>query len=183
MKRPTNNRGVRTRKITHKPNQNNKYENKNLLYLIKSKYVLQSIFNNLERKKTLILIHHNKTIQEKININLAHYKKECKIILEIIPTKKSIFSQSNNDNKFINYLNEEDKSYYHIYFNDSQEEIKKNNFNKEDNISKIKIIIDTEIISFKNLFSNCTCIEQINFIKFNRRNIIDMSYMFYNCSS
>ena len=55
--------------------------------------------------------------------------------------------------------------------------------NKIDKVTKIKIIIDYQIKSFKELFSDCYCIESINFKKFYRNNITDMSYMFYGCSS
>ena len=55
--------------------------------------------------------------------------------------------------------------------------------NKNEKISKLKIIIDYQIKSLKNLFSNCKCIEYINFKKFYRNNINNMGYMFYKCSS
>ena len=49
-------------------------------------------------------------------------------------------------------------------------------------MTKIRIIIDYQIKSFKNLFKYCKCIEYINFIKFNRNNITNMSSMFNECS-
>ena len=174
MKRPTNNRGVRTHKVTHKSNQNNI---KTKLINIKSINILSKIFNNLVTKTKLIFIQHNKNLQEKLNISLNDYKKESKIIIELFPIN---LGKSNNENIFLNYLKEEDKPYYHIYFNDNENEVKKNIFKKEENITKIKIIIDNEIYSLKGLFSNCICIKKIAFIKFSRKNIIDMSYMFYN---
>ena len=50
-------------------------------------------------------------------------------------------------------------------------------------MTKIKIIIDYQVKSFKDLFKRCECIESINFKKFYRNNITDMSYMFDGCSS
>ena len=51
-------------------------------------------------------------------------------------------------------------------------------------MTKIKIIIDYQVKSFKELFSRCECIESINFKKFYRNNnITNMSYMFFGCSS
>ena len=50
-------------------------------------------------------------------------------------------------------------------------------------MTKIKIIIDYPVKSFKGLFSWCECIESINFKKFYRDNITDMSFMFDGCSS
>ena len=54
---------------------------------------------------------------------------------------------------------------------------------EEDNVTKIKIIIDYQVKSFYGLFKWCKCIESINFKKFYRNNITDMSYMFNECSS
>ena len=88
---------------------------------------------------------------------------------------------SNKYGKFIN-MNENEK-YYHIYFNDNKEEIKRNYFNKNDNVSKIKIIIDYQVKSFYKLFYYCKCIKYINFKKFCRNNINNMGSMFSRCSS
>ena len=82
--------------------------------------------------------------------------------------------------KFIN-INEEDKKYFHIYFNDNKKkEIKNTSLNKDDNVSKISIIIDYQIKSFSKLFYYCGCNETINF---NTNNVTNMSYMFCECSS
>ena len=66
----------------------------------------------------------------------------------------------------------------------------KNKFriNGEDKATKIKIIIDYQIISFEKLFEGCYCIESIIFKKFyrnniNTNNVTDMSMMFNECSS
>ena len=50
-------------------------------------------------------------------------------------------------------------------------------------MTKIKVIIDYQVKSFKELFYWCKCIESINFKKFYRNNITDMSWMFNGCSS
>ena len=57
------------------------------------------------------------------------------------------------------------------------------NIDEEDKVTKIKIIIDYQVKSFKGLFSLCECIESINFKKFYRNNIDNMGDMFYGCSS
>ena len=75
------------------------------------------------------------------------------------------------------------RPFYHIYFNDNKEEIKRNDLKEDDNISKIKIIIDYQVKSFYELFDSCECIEYINFKKFYRNNIINMSSMFFGCHS
>ena len=71
-----------------------------------------------------------------------------------------------------------------IYYNDNKKkEIKNTSLNKDDNVSKISIIIDYQIKSFSRLFYNCGSIESIEFKKFCRNNITDMTSMFYGCSS
>ena len=52
-----------------------------------------------------------------------------------------------------------------------------------DEEDKVKIIIDCQVKSLKKLFEYCRCIESINFKKFYRDNITDMSFMFSWCSS
>ena len=47
---------------------------------------------------------------------------------------------NNKFGKFIN-MNENEK-YYHIYFNDNEEEIKRNYLKKNEKVAKIKILID-----------------------------------------
>ena len=84
--------------------------------------------------------------------------------------------------KFIN-IAEEEKEYFHIYFDGSGKEIKRNYLLFDDKVETIKIKINYQVKSFKNLFYRCDCIETIFFKKFNRKNITDMSNMFYGCSS
>ena len=115
------------------------------------------------KKKSLEIVKYNKRIQNRINLNVKNYKEYSEtyssIEIEIIPTKDKY-------GKFIN-INEDDKLYYHIYFNDNKEEIKnKYEINKKDKVKKIKIIIDYQVKSFKELFSYCICIESINFKNF-----------------
>ena len=54
---------------------------------------------------------------------------------------------------------DEDKEYYHIYFDDKKEENKRNYIKKEDKVNIIKIIIDYQVKSFQELFSCCKSIE------------------------
>ena len=85
--------------------------------------------------------------------------------------------------KFIN-INEGNKKYFHIFFNDNKKkEIDNTSLNIDDNVSKISIIINYQIKSFSELFYYCDCIESIEFKKFCRNNVIDMSDMFRECSS
>ena len=75
----------------------------------------------------------------------------------------------------------EKKSFFHIYFNDGKEDMKRNYFTEDDKVEKIKLIIDYQILSFNELFSNSNCIESICFKKFYRKNINNMNGMFHMC--
>ena len=140
---------------------------------------MRKLFGIMQKRISLKIIKYNINIQKRMNININNYKdffeKFSSIELEIIPIQ-------NEYGPFIN-IKEEDKKYFHIYFNNNKAEIKKTELNKEDKVSKINIIIDYQIKSFEKLFYKCECIESINFKKFNRNNITDMSYMFCGCSS
>ena len=146
---------------------------------LKSDFFIQQFFGYIPERKLLETIRYNKNIQKRINININHYKEysgtKTSIELDIIPMKGKCGA-------FIN-INQEDKKYFHIYFNDNKKkEIEINSLYK-DNVSKISIIIDYQIKSFSKLFSYCSNIESIELKKFYRNNITDMSYMFYLCSS
>ena len=121
---------------------------------------------------------YNKNLKKILNLNINDYKeyseKYSSIEIEIKPV-------NNKSGKFIN-IEEEDEKYYHIYFNNNKEEIKRNYINK-DEIKIIKIIIDYKIESLENLFLYCKCIESINFKKFYRKNVTYMRDMFYWCFS
>ena len=163
--------------VSKENNKENESAKQNpILENINSKYILSKIYNNMTIKKKLEIVKYNKKIQNRINLSVNDYKEYCEIEIEIIPKKGKY-------GKFIN-INENDELYYHIYFNDNKEEIKnKYKINEEDKVTKIKIIIDYQVKSFKKLFFECECIESINFKKFYRNNITDMSYMFSKCSS
>ena len=156
---------------------------------IKSDYFLQKLYDNMTKKKKLEIVKYNKRIQNRLNLDVKDYKEYSEtyssIEIEIIPTKGKY-------GKFIN-IKENDELYYHIYFNDNNEEIKnkykiytedytedgmiKHEYyheyyiDEEDKVTKIKIIIDYQVKSFKKLFDNCECIESINFKKFYRNNV------------
>ena len=147
-----------------------------ILDKIKSRYILSKIYNNMRIKKKLQIVKYNKKIQNRLDLDVKDYKECSNIEIEIIPTKDKY-------GKFIN-VNKKNKLYYHIYFNDNKEEIKnKYEINEEDKVAKIKIIINYQVKSFKVLFFECECIESINFKKFYRNNITDMSCIFFGCST
>ena len=109
-------------------------KSKDIFENLKSNYFLQKIFDNLKRKKWLEIIKYNKNIKNRINLNINDYKEYSEIYssieIEIIPVK-------NKYSKFIN-INEENKSYYHIYFNNNKEEINRNYLNENENMRELK---------------------------------------------
>ena len=151
----------------------NNFNGNSMLIKLRNKYILIKIFDNLKENKLLNIIHYNKKYQKLMNKNIKDYEKEfSKIEIEIIPKK-------NKFGKFVNIFNKS----INIYFNDNNEEIKKNQIAKDDKVTKIKIIISHKIKSLSKLFQDCQCIQIINFIKFKRNNITNMSDMFSFCSS
>ena len=148
-----------------------------ILQNIKSIYMLKRIYINITKKKSLEIFRWNKKIQNRLNLSINDYKeyseKFTPIEIEIIPCESRY-------GPFINIR--ENKKFYHIFFNDNKEEINdKYSINEKDKVIKIKIIIDYQVKSFENLFKNCGCIKSINFKKFHRNNIDNMSHMFYYC--
>ena len=100
---------------------------------IKNRYILSKIYNNMTKKKKLEIVKYNKKIQNRINLSVKDYKEYSEtftpIEIEIIPTKGKY-------GKFID-INENDKLYYHIYFDDNKEEIKnKYEIKEEDKVTK-----------------------------------------------
>ena len=84
----------------------------NKLIKLKSDYFIQKFFGHMTERKSLEIIWYNKSIQKRINININHYKAysetKTSIELDIIPMKDEY-------GEFIN-INEENKQYFHIYF-------------------------------------------------------------------
>jgi len=155
-------------------------DSNNQLKNVKSRCVVRLIFEYMTERKYLEAIRYNKRIQKRIDININHYKvyfeTKTSIELDIIPMKGKY-------GKFIN-INEDDKNYFHIYFNDNKKkEIENTYLYIDDNVSKISIIIDYQIKSFSKLFFYCKCIESIKFKKFYRNNVTNMNGMFDGCSS
>ncbi len=144
-----------------------------MLGKLKSIFVLKKIFKNIANRIFYDLIRYNNKYKKKFDLCLNDYKTFKEIVVEIIPTN-IIFNKTN----FININKEYIKS---IYFND--EEVKRNYLTTKDLISKIKIILEPKNKSLKQLFHCCDCIKEINFVKFDRSDITDMSEMFNNCKN
>jgi len=156
-----------------------KSKSKNKFDNLKNDYFLIKVFDIVPKKKSLEIIKYNKNIKERINININDYKNASGIYssieLEIIPTKIHIGT-------FIKIKKEEEK-YYHIFFNRNKKEIKRTSFDGNEKVKKVTVIIDHKVKSLNVLFFYVDCVESVNFKRFYRNNITDMSYMFYGCSS
>ena len=116
-------------------------------------------------------------MKKRINITINDYKEYSEIYSSIEIEIKPVI---NKYGKFIN-ITDINNIHYHIYFNDYKEEIKRNHINNDEQIKIVKIIIDFQVKSFKELFKDSECIECINFTKFHRNNIDNMSFMFSKC--
>jgi len=153
---------------------------KSKIEYIKNINIFKKVFSNLNKRIFLEISKYNKKIQVKLNLDINDYKegflKYSPIEIEIIPIEC-------NYAKFLNIYNKEEESYYHIYFNNSKDEIKRTFCEKKDKVEKIKIKVDYQVKSFHKLFKNCNCIKSIKFKKFNRNTINNMSCMFGFCSS
>ena len=154
----------------------------NLFSNIKCDYILRFIFDNLSEKRSLKIVQRNKSLQERLEININDFKKyknRIEMILITIPFQ----DLKDEKNIFINYDKNEKKSFYHIYFNNTRKESNRNYITKRDKVNKIRILLESGIKSIEGLFQDCKCIKRINCIKFKRSDITNMSKMFSGCSS
>ena len=153
-----------------KSGQKNDFDN------LKSNFILKKIISLMKINKLLNIIKYNKKLQKRLNISIDNYKKyysEIEIELKLVDNKYG---------KFIN-IPDEEKEYFHIYFDNSNEEIKRNKLNYNEKVKMIKIVIEHQVNSFKGLFYYCNSINSIFFKKFYRNNITDMNNMFSYCTS
>ena len=150
---------------------------------IKSKYILQQIFRCMESYKYLHLIRYNKKIQNFLDLTIKDfelaYKDFNKIIIEIIADQEFQSISRSKHTKWGN-CSKEDAQYVHTYFNDEKEEFLKTKIVPEE-ISKIKLIIDSGLKTFKGFFESIFLLKEINIIRFKRNDITDISRMFYMC--
>ena len=146
---------------------------------IKSKFIMKKIFTNMKEIKKLDIIRFNKKLQKRLNLSINDYIKYSQKYSTI---KIELKLADNKYGKFIN-IPDKEKDYYHIYFDNFNEEIKRNCVKKNENAKTITILIDYNVKSLKELFFKCECIKSIFFKKFYRNNITNMSRIFAGCSS
>ena len=153
----------------------NQIKAKNILMSIKSSVILKTIFKNIKRNKFLEFIKCNKSLQKRLNLDVNDYKEYFQFYTPIEIELNLI------DNRDIYFIN--NNIYFHIFFDDSNEEIYRYYLEENQKVKKVKIVVDYQIKSFQNLFVSCESISSITFKKFNWINITDMSYMFSGCKS
>ena len=151
---------------------------------LKCNYFLIKLFNIIKKKKSFEIIKYNKKLQNRLNLSVKDYKEYSQLYSSIEIELKLVDNKFDEvyDN-FINIREKKNKEYYHIFFDNSKEEIKRYNLKENEGVKTIKIIIDHQVESFYELFNNCCNISSIFFKKFNRTNIYDMCGMFSGCSS
>ena len=115
-----------------------KVEFKNL----KSNYFLLQIFDIMKKNRALKIIKYNKILQKRLNLNIINYK-ECSQLYSSIEIELKL-NDIEHDDKFIN-ISDDLKEYYHIYFDNSNEEIKRNYLKEKEKINIIKIVIDYQL--------------------------------------
>ena len=83
--------------------------NTNSLLYIRNKNILIQIMENISQNKLLELIRYNKNLQNRLNKNINNYIEYTKIEIQINP-------KSGREGEFINFENEKDKPFFHIFF-------------------------------------------------------------------
>ena len=146
-----------------------------LLKNVKSNYILIQIFSPLERVKCE-MIRYNKKLKARLGITIDYYKELYKkyntIEVDVILDRKHSL-------KHYDILPFIKSNYIHVYTEDKNEEITENNAkDNKKSYSKIKLIIDPDLLSLKELFYKFNIAQEINFTKCKRKDILDMSYMF-----
>ena len=148
------------------------------------KLILQTFIENIRYMK---LFKYSKNHQKKFDLSLTDYINYNPIIIELIPLNPEKLKRSKN--YFINFKKQ--KKDFTIYFNDNKEKIDKNYFTPEDKVNKIKVKLNHHVKNLSEIFyitnygnfNGCDFIKEINFLRYYKKNIEDMSFMFYGCSA
>ena len=164
-------------------NKSGKIFNKSWFQNVKSKYVIKMIFELLTEKNKLNVIKYNKNLKDNLDIAIKDYKLFTNIEIEITLPKKDNFLYD-YDNKKFSFINisKEYAPYIHIFLKNDKKELKGNIIPKVKKIDKIKIVLDNEVKSLKDLFKESP-IESLTFTKFNNLTITDMTSLFESCQN
>ena len=149
---------------------------------LKSDFFLLKLFGIMKKHKSLDIVKYNKKLQNLLEFSINDYKENSQLYSSIQIELKLDENKIKENSKFIN-IQDKEKDYYHIYFDGSNEEIKRNYLKENEKIKTINIKIDYQVKSLKELFKDCICISSIIFKQFNRNDIIEMNNMFDGCLS
>ena len=98
----------------------------------------------MKKNKLLLIVKYNIKLQNRLNLSIEDYKEYSSIEIEL----KLV---DNEYGIFIN-ISYKDKEYYHIYFDNSNEEIKRCYLEDKEKVNTIRIIIDYQVKLFNDLF-------------------------------
>ena len=132
--------------------KSNQIKSKVYIENLKSDFFVIKMFDIMKRKKSLEIMKYNKKLQKRLNLGINDYKDFCQLYSSIEIELKVINNVDGKFNKFINLPeNEKEKEYYHIFFDNSKEEIKRNYLKENEKVETIKIIINHPVNSFRGL--------------------------------
>ena len=141
-------------------NSENKLEKSKVSFeKLESKFFVKEIFG-LMKHKSLNIVKYNKKLQNLLKFNINDYKENSRLYSSIIIELKLDDNIKRENDIFIN-IPDEEKDYYHIYFDNSNKEIKRNYLKVNEKVNKIKIKINYQVKSFQELFKSCICISEI----------------------
>ena len=104
---------------------------------IKSDFFLRKLFYIIKANRTLTIIKYNKKLQKRLNLNISDYEKFAQLFSSIEIKLKLDESEYDENNKFIN-ISDKEKEYFHIYFDNSNEEIERNFLKKTKKLIGLK---------------------------------------------
>ena len=104
---------------------------------IKSNYFLIKIFEIMNKNKYLNIIKYNKELQKRVNLTINDYIEYYQFYSPVEIEIKLDDKEHDENDKFIN-ISDEDKEYYHIYFDNSNKEIKRNYLTKMKKLIRLK---------------------------------------------
>ena len=164
--------------------QTNKIKKKVGFDNLKSNVILKKILNFMKQNKSLEIMKISKKMQNRLNLNIKDYINYNHYSLYLSPIEIEIeVSDKIGKNLWLeidlhDYILKKD---YHIYIGNSKKEEESHFIDFLGNYEKIKIIIEHQVKSLKDLFYNQTYFGSIIFKTFSRIDIDDMSCMFHGC--
>ena len=154
---------------------------KKMLRNVKALKVLNLIMNvYIHERRTFKLINHNKYLQKRLDITEEDFINYYKIIINV-----KIRKEPNEYSFFLPNTYYQSKKNFTIITETKPPLLIKRNYIAlhEKKINKVRIIIHENVQTLKSLFQDMKHIEEINFIRYNRLDIHDVSNLFKNCTS